>query len=125
VHIYGYGEYGKVDTRPGIGARYYHIICWNSFLHDPISLLSFFILRTIEPLFENNYFWFFCCYHVIYSNRVRSRLFINKGRYTYLGPLRGRMYLICMLCNMNFTPSLTFPFEYSSMTYPFGFDKLL
>ena len=25
VHVYEYGEYGKVDTRPGMGARYYHI----------------------------------------------------------------------------------------------------
>ena len=24
VHVDGYGEYGKVDTRPGMGARYYH-----------------------------------------------------------------------------------------------------
>ena len=24
VHVYGYGEYGKVDTRPGMGVRYYH-----------------------------------------------------------------------------------------------------
>ena len=24
VYVYGYGEYGKVDTRPGMGARYYH-----------------------------------------------------------------------------------------------------
>ena len=24
VHQYGYGVYCKVDTRPGMGARYYH-----------------------------------------------------------------------------------------------------
>ena len=24
VHEYEYDEYGKVDTRPGMGARYYH-----------------------------------------------------------------------------------------------------
>ena len=27
VHVYGYGGYGKVDTRPGMGASYYHLIC--------------------------------------------------------------------------------------------------
>jgi len=25
VHVYGYGGYGKVDTRPEMGASYYHI----------------------------------------------------------------------------------------------------
>ena len=39
VHMYGYEGYGKVDTRPGMGASYYHLICWNSFLHGSISLL--------------------------------------------------------------------------------------
>ena len=29
VHVYGYGEYGKVDTRPGMGARYYHTYMMN------------------------------------------------------------------------------------------------
>jgi hypothetical protein len=24
VHVYGYDGYGKVDTRPGMGSRYYH-----------------------------------------------------------------------------------------------------
>jgi len=30
---------GKVDTRPGLGASYYHQIYWNSFSHDPPFLL--------------------------------------------------------------------------------------
>ena len=28
VHQYGYGVYGKVDTRPEMGARYYHTCIW-------------------------------------------------------------------------------------------------
>ena len=35
------------------------------------------------------------------------------------------MYHLCVLCNMNLTPQLTFPFEFSSMTYPFKFDNFL
>ena len=84
--------------------------------------------RTIEPLFKFKYFlgFFYYCHHVIYSRRVRPRLrIIHKGEYTYLGPLRGHMYHLCMLCNMNLTPQLTFPFEFSSMTYLFKFDNLL
>jgi hypothetical protein len=37
--MYGCDGYGKVDTRPGMGASYYHLIYWDSFLHDHISLL--------------------------------------------------------------------------------------
>jgi hypothetical protein len=33
---------GKVDTTPGVGASYYHLIYWNSFLHDHISPFSSF-----------------------------------------------------------------------------------
>jgi hypothetical protein len=29
---------GKVYTRPGMGASYYILICCNSILHDPLSL---------------------------------------------------------------------------------------
>jgi hypothetical protein len=47
-------------------------------------------------------------HHVSCTKRVRSILhFINKGEYTYLGPSRGHMYLICMSCNMN--PNLYLP----------------
>ena len=72
------------------------------------------------------FFSFFYCHHVIFSGRVRPRLhIIYEGEYTYLGPLRGHMYHLCMMCNMNLTPHLTFPFEFSSTTYPFKFDNSL
>jgi hypothetical protein len=32
----------KVYTRPGMGASYYHLICPNSILHDPLSLFRLF-----------------------------------------------------------------------------------
>jgi hypothetical protein len=58
--------------------------------------------RTIKPLFKSQYFFY---HDVIYSSRVRTILHsINKGGYTYLEPLGGHMYLICMLCNINLTP---------------------
>jgi hypothetical protein len=25
VHVYGYNGYGEVDTKPGMGSRYYHM----------------------------------------------------------------------------------------------------
>jgi hypothetical protein len=49
---------GKVDTRSRMGDSYYHLICWNSFLHDRISLLSFFMfghaLSFLSPFFHHS-----------------------------------------------------------------------
>jgi hypothetical protein len=33
----------KVDTRPRVGASYYHLIYWNAFLYDLVSLSLFFL----------------------------------------------------------------------------------
>jgi hypothetical protein len=47
---------------------------------------------------------------------------MSKRGYTHSGPLKGDMYLLCMLRNMNPMLWLTFPFELSSTTFTFRFE---
>jgi hypothetical protein len=99
-----------------------------------VLVLFFEQVRTKDGLywFENHRAFiqkhiFFFHHHVIYSSRVRSTLHsIDKGGYTYLEPLGGHMYLICMLCNMN--PYLYLPSHLKlaqCMTHPGEFDVFL
>jgi hypothetical protein len=48
---------GKVYTRPRMGASYYHLICCNSILHDPLSLFWFFCGHGYLFFFS----WTFMC----------------------------------------------------------------
>jgi hypothetical protein len=52
---------------------------------------------------------------------IKNCINISERGYTYDGPLKGYMYILHILCNMNPIPLLTFPFEFSSTTHPFGF----
>jgi hypothetical protein len=56
IHEECWGD-GKVDTWPRAGASYYHLNCWNFFLHDPPSH------EKIENMVISSIFfcWTFLC----------------------------------------------------------------
>jgi hypothetical protein len=63
--------------------------------------------RTIEHLFEGKYF---CLFIIVIVTMSFAQITLDqyctpetKGEYNYLGPLRGHMFLLCMLCDMSLT----------------------
>jgi hypothetical protein len=50
-HMYNECCDGKVYIRPRMGASYYHMICCNSILHDPLSLFLLFCDMAIFSFF--------------------------------------------------------------------------